>query len=261
MERLLSDCSTWKAKPSLPAELNPILNQVKNLAKGGLTSMMVLGDFLRHRIAPLQQQTRMACMYTGPNDYCRIVRGPGTDFTRAELEVAIQGMTGKAFSLETLVLSSGIKALCEDQALRSAVLASMPTLDEGGLAVRQLGGGPNRGIHIPGASPDRQQRTSQGLGGPSHGGPDPTGRGKGKEPEPERRHKQSVGGTTARRDDEARGAATARSSQEEGSRSRRLQRGDSSFMGEPAPKCQKTAETEGQSSAWALPPPPQQQQP
>jgi hypothetical protein len=32
-----------------------------------------------------------------------------------------------------------VKALCEDQALRSSVLASMPTLDEGGLAVRQLG--------------------------------------------------------------------------------------------------------------------------
>jgi hypothetical protein len=70
-------------------------------------------------------------MYTGPNDYCRIARGPGTDFTRAELEVAIRGMTGEAFSLETLVLPSGIKALCEDQTLRSAVLASMPTLEGG----------------------------------------------------------------------------------------------------------------------------------
>jgi hypothetical protein len=145
-------------------------------------------------------------------------------------------MTGEAFSLESLVLPSGIKALCEDQALRSAVLASMPTLDEGGLAVRQVGGDPNRGIHIPGASPDRQQRTSQGPGGSSHGGPAPAGKGKGKEPEPERRHKQSVGGTPARRDDEARGAATARSSQEEGSRSRRFQRGDGSYVGEPAPK-------------------------
>jgi hypothetical protein len=53
-------------------------------------------------------------MYTGPNDYCRIVRGPGADFTRAELEVTIWGMTGEAFSLESLVLPSGIKAQCED---------------------------------------------------------------------------------------------------------------------------------------------------
>jgi hypothetical protein len=102
----------------------------------------------------------MAYMYTGPNDYCRVARGAGTDFTRAELEAAIRAMTGEAFSLESLVLLSGIKAVCEDQALRSAVLASMPTLDEGGLAVRQVGDGPNCGIHIPGISPDRQKRTS-----------------------------------------------------------------------------------------------------
>jgi hypothetical protein len=53
-ERSMSDRSTWKAKPSLPTELDPVLNRVKDLAKGGLTSMMVLGEFLRRRIAPLQ---------------------------------------------------------------------------------------------------------------------------------------------------------------------------------------------------------------
>jgi hypothetical protein len=75
-ERPLSDRSTWKARPSLPAELAPVLNRINELARGSVTSMMVLGDFLRHRIAPLQQRTRMACMYTGPNDCCRIARGP-----------------------------------------------------------------------------------------------------------------------------------------------------------------------------------------
>jgi hypothetical protein len=125
----------------------------------------------------------------------------------------------------------------------------MPTIDEGGLAVRQVGGDPNRGIHIPSASPDRQQRTSQGPGGASHGGPAPAGKGKEKELEPERRHKQGVGAAPARRVDEARGAATAPSSQEEGSRSQRLQHGDGSYVGEPAPKRQKTAEAVGQSSS------------
>jgi hypothetical protein len=51
----LLDRSCWKARPSLPAELNPVLDRIKTLARGGLTSMMVLGDFLRCRIAPLQQ--------------------------------------------------------------------------------------------------------------------------------------------------------------------------------------------------------------
>jgi hypothetical protein len=160
--------------------------------------MMVLGDFLRCHIAPLQQRSRVACMYTGPNDCCRVTRGPGIDLTRAELGASIRAMTGDTFSLESLVLPRGIKALCEDQAMRSAVLESMPTLDEGGLAVRQIGGDPNRGIHIPGTSPDRQQRADQGPGGSSHGGPAPAGKGKGKEPEPERRHKQNMGAATSR---------------------------------------------------------------
>jgi hypothetical protein len=49
----LSDRSCWKARPSLPVELDPVLDRVKTLARGGLMSMMVLGDFLRCRIAPL----------------------------------------------------------------------------------------------------------------------------------------------------------------------------------------------------------------
>jgi hypothetical protein len=63
-----SDRSTWKAKPTIPAELDPVLNRIKKLARSGLTSMMVLGDFLKRRIAPLQQRSRMAYMYTGLND-------------------------------------------------------------------------------------------------------------------------------------------------------------------------------------------------
>jgi hypothetical protein len=42
-------------------------------------SMMVLGDFLRRHIAPLQQRSKMACMFIGVNDCNRIVRGVGSD--------------------------------------------------------------------------------------------------------------------------------------------------------------------------------------
>jgi hypothetical protein len=164
---------------------------------------MVQGDFLKQRIAPLQQRSRMAYMYTGLNDCSRIMRGPRSEFTRAELEAALRAMTGEAFSPESLVLPSGVKALCEDQALRSSVLASMPTLDEGGLAVRQLGGDPNRGLLIPGATPDHQQRTSEGPGGPRPGGPAPGGKGKEKVPVPEHRHKDNAGAAPARRSNEA----------------------------------------------------------
>jgi hypothetical protein len=107
----LSDRSSWKAKPSLPEELVPVLNRVKTLARGSLTSMMVLGDFLRHRIAPLQQRSRMAYMFTGENDYCRIVRGPGTDLTNEELEVSIRVMTGETYMWQNCLNYSGSSAL------------------------------------------------------------------------------------------------------------------------------------------------------
>jgi hypothetical protein len=94
----LSDRSCWKAKLSLPVELGPVLVWVKTLARGSLTSMMVLGDFLRHRIAPLQQRSRMACMFTGVNDCCKIVREPGTDLTSVELEASILVMSGEVYT-------------------------------------------------------------------------------------------------------------------------------------------------------------------
>jgi hypothetical protein len=131
----LLDRSCWKAKPSLLVEIDLVLVWVKTLARGSLTSMMVLGDFLRRHIAPLQQRSRMACMFTGSNDCCWIVLGPGTDLTSMELEASIRVMTGVVYTPESLVLLRGIKALCEDQAMRSSILVSMPTLDEGGLAV------------------------------------------------------------------------------------------------------------------------------
>jgi hypothetical protein len=132
----LVDRNGWKFRPSLPAELNPVLDRVKVLARGGLMLMMVLGDFQRRRIAPLQQRSRLACMFTGVNDCSRIERGAGTDLTDVELEVLIRGMTSEAYAPELLVLPRGMKALCEDQGMRTAILASLPTLDDGGLAVR-----------------------------------------------------------------------------------------------------------------------------
>jgi hypothetical protein len=55
----LLDRNSWKARPSL------VLDWVKVLARGGLTSMMVLGDFLRHRITSLQQRSRMPACSSG----------------------------------------------------------------------------------------------------------------------------------------------------------------------------------------------------
>lgn len=83
---------------------------------------------------------------TGSNDCSRIQHREDANLTEDALEILVQGMTGEGFISEHLILSQSVMALCEDQNLRTAVLASLPTLDDGGLAVQQIGGNPNRGI-------------------------------------------------------------------------------------------------------------------
>jgi hypothetical protein len=292
----LLDRSCWKARPSQPAEFDPVLDRVKTLARGGLTSMIVLGDFLRRRIALLQQRSRMACMFTGVNDYSRIVRGAGSELSGAELEVLIRAMTGEAYAPESLALPRGVKALCEDQAMRTVVLEMLPTLNEGGLVVRQVGGNPNRGIRIPGTRPTASSAPTEAPADPSAEVRLPPGRRRCRSSATSttcassrpvrtmrcrRRPPQGGAGSTRRttcapsrsaKDEEVLEAATSRRSRDceednvrsipirkddevpeaptsrrsrdrEEDRSRRLCRGDRSYMGEPASKSQKMAES------------------
>jgi hypothetical protein len=75
------DRKQWKTKPSLSPKFLPVLDRIKVLATGGLTSMHVVGDLLKHRITPLQRRSRLSCWFTGPNDIGRIQLGPGTDLS------------------------------------------------------------------------------------------------------------------------------------------------------------------------------------
>jgi hypothetical protein len=130
------DHKLWRTKPSLAPEFLPILDRIKALATGGLTLMHVVGDLLKRRIAPLQRRPCLCCWFTGPNDFGQIQRGPGTDLSWDELEVLVGGITGETFVPESLILPQGIPALCDDLGLRTAILATLPTLDESGVAVR-----------------------------------------------------------------------------------------------------------------------------
>ena len=123
-----------------------MLDKIRSLAESGLTSWHVLGDFLKRRIAPLKQWPRPAWNFTGLNDCSRTHRGEGSDLTQEALEVLVRAVTGDAFVPEHLILPQGVIPLCEDSRLRTAVLATLLTLDDDRLAARQTGGDPNRGI-------------------------------------------------------------------------------------------------------------------
>jgi hypothetical protein len=75
------DKKQWRAKPPLTSELETVLDRIKSLATGGLTSMQVVGDFLKRQITPLQARARLSCWFTGPNDLDRVHRGPDTDLS------------------------------------------------------------------------------------------------------------------------------------------------------------------------------------
>jgi hypothetical protein len=98
------DRKLWRTKPSLVPEFLPVLDKIKGLATGGLTSMHEVGDFLKRRIAPLQRTARLCCWFTGVNDIGRIQRGPGTDLSWDKLAVLVGGITRETFVPESLIL-------------------------------------------------------------------------------------------------------------------------------------------------------------
>jgi hypothetical protein len=132
----------WRTKPFQAPEFLPVLDRIKTLATGGLTSMHMVGDFLKRRIAPLERRVRLCFWFTDPNGIDRIQRGPGTDLSWEELELLVKGITGESLVPESLILPQGIPALCDDPGLRTAILATPPTRDESarsGLPDRWMG--------------------------------------------------------------------------------------------------------------------------
>jgi hypothetical protein len=62
----------------------------------------------------------------------------------------VKGITGESFVPESLILPQGIPALYDDPGSRTAILATLSTFDESGVAVRQTGGrDPHHGFGSP----------------------------------------------------------------------------------------------------------------
>jgi hypothetical protein len=142
--------------------------------------MHVVGDLLKRWIAPLQRRPRLCCWFTGPNDIGRIQRGPGTDLSWDELAVLVGGITRETFVPESLILPHNIPALCNDPGLRTVILATLPTLDDSGVAIRQTGGrDPHRGIRISDAPAGGPQPTGVARSANPVVAPSPLDKGKG----------------------------------------------------------------------------------
>jgi hypothetical protein len=154
----------WGKDPGLEPEFDPVLDRIQYLAESGLTSLMVLHDFLSRYLAPLQDRaTCPAWMFTGVNDIMRLERGPGSSLDGELLVACLKALTTDQFSAELATPPASCGGICMDQAARTALLAAMPTLDDVDIAVVQRGD-LSRGVTIPGAT------VTGGRGGTTGGG-------------------------------------------------------------------------------------------
>ena len=69
----------WEYLPDDFDSLRPVTARISALRAAGLTATMVVGDFVRRRLAPLRERDRPAWMYTGPRDIGRTVIGEAGD--------------------------------------------------------------------------------------------------------------------------------------------------------------------------------------
>jgi hypothetical protein len=92
---------------------------------------MVLHDFLSKRLAPLQDRShRPAWMYTGVNDIMRLDRWPGSSLDDVLLAARLKALTTDQFLAELMVPAAACEPISTNQAVRTALLVIMPTLDD-----------------------------------------------------------------------------------------------------------------------------------
>jgi hypothetical protein len=141
-----------------------VLDRIQYLVESGLTSLMVMHDFLSRRLTPLHDRaTRPAWMYTEENDIMRLEHGPGSSLNGDLLAACLKALTTDQFSAELATPPASCRAICMDQAARTALVVAMPTLDDVDIAVVQRGD-LSRGVTIPGVT------VTGGWGGTIGGG-------------------------------------------------------------------------------------------
>jgi hypothetical protein len=75
---LTLDRTEWGKDPGLEPGFDPVLDRIQYLAENGLTSLMVLNNFLSKCLMPLQDRShRSAWLYTRVNDIMRWTAGIG----------------------------------------------------------------------------------------------------------------------------------------------------------------------------------------
>ncbi len=149
-------------------------DRLRGLRSLGLIGAMVFGDYFRRRIAPLQDRSRGAWEYTGPNDAMRTHVGERWDWGKEDAKMVIRRVLGLDFAEQTLI-PDGILPVYSDRD-RESILAMMSAVGAGrGQSRRGGAGGGAVGVGSGGAAAGGSRTSGPGGGGssrapgPSHG--------------------------------------------------------------------------------------------
>jgi hypothetical protein len=129
----------WEKVLDLQHEYDHVLRRIKFLVRKGMTSMMVLSDFLSQCITPIQQRANTAWLYIEENDITRLERGHGTELDQKVLEAMLMKLSSDLNSDDFVNPPPLCMSIFLDQAARSLLLKQMPTLDEIDIAVWHAG--------------------------------------------------------------------------------------------------------------------------
>jgi hypothetical protein len=129
----------WEQDPGLELAYNPVLGRIWILAKSGITPMMVLHDYMSKRITHLQERTHPSSLYTGVNDVMSLERGDGFALSEEALALMMGQLSPDPSSHDFITPPASCQALYVDQATRSMLLMSMPSMDDVSIAPIQRG--------------------------------------------------------------------------------------------------------------------------
>jgi hypothetical protein len=128
---LTLDLTEWEKDPGLEPGFDLVLDRIQYLTENGLTSLMVLHDFLSKCLAPLQDRSHHpAWMYTRVNDIMWLDQGPESSLDAVLLVTSLKVLTTDQFSVDLVVPVAVCEPICINQTTSTALLATMPTLDD-----------------------------------------------------------------------------------------------------------------------------------
>jgi hypothetical protein len=96
--------------------------------------MMVMHDFLSKRIAPLQDRSRPAWLYTGVNDTTRLEHGDGSNLDDTTLAFMLGKLSPDPTSCDFITPLASYQPLCLEKVAQMMLLMLMPLMDDIGIA-------------------------------------------------------------------------------------------------------------------------------